>query len=102
MKRLVIAFAVAVVVAMLAVEGGTKIAYAEVVEGPASCTIGTTLLCRTVVEQKCTEWIASNVNLGVTGVGGGTSCGTWTTTTTYSYWSSIETGGTPSPTKKLT
>ena len=102
MKRLAIAFAVAAVVAMLAVEGGTKIAYAEVVDSSASCTFGTTVLCKTVVEQKCTEWIASNVNLGVTGVGGGTTCGTWTTITTYFYWSSIDGGGTPSPTKKLT
>ena len=102
MKRLAIAFAVAAVVAMLAVEGGTKIAYAEVVDSSASCTFGTTVLCKTVVEQKCSEWIASNVNLGVTGVGGGTTCGTWTTITTYFYWSSIESGGTPSPTKKLT
>ena len=102
MKRLALAFTVAVVVAMLAVEGGSKVAYAEVVGSAASCTIGTAVLCKTVVEQKCTEWIASNVNLGVTGVGGGTTCGTWTTTTTYSYWSSIEAGGTPSPTKKLT
>ena len=102
MKRLAIAFAVAGVVAMLAVEGGTKIAYAEVVESSATCTLGTTLLCKTVVEQKCTEWIASNVNLGVGGVGGGTSCGTLTTITSYFYWSSIDAGGTPSPTKKLT
>lgn len=102
MKRLAIAFVVAAVVAMLAVEGGTKIAYAEDAGSPASCSIGTAVLCKTVVELKCTEWIASNVNFGVTGVGGGTTCGTWTTTTTYSYWSSIEAGGTPSPTKKLT
>ena len=102
MKRLAIAFAVATVVAMLAVEGGTKIAYAEDAGSSASCTFGTTVLCKTVVELKCTEWIATSVNFGVTGVGGGTTCGTWTTTTTYSYWSSIETGGAPSPTKKFT
>ena len=101
MKGLATVFAIAGVVAILAVEGGAKFAYAEYPES-ATCTIGTTVLCRTVVEMRCTDWVASTLSLGMTSVGGGTTCGTWTTTTSYFYWSALETGGILPPTKKLT
>ena len=102
MKGLATVFAIAGVVAILAVEGGAKFVYAENPESAASCTIGTTVLCKTVVEQTCTDWVASTLSLGMTSVGGGTTCGTWTTTTTYFYWSSSATGGSPARTKQLT
>ena len=101
MKGLATVFAIVGVVAILAVEGGAKFAYAEYPES-ATCTIGTTVLCRTVVEMRCTDWIASTLSLGMTSVGGGTTCGTWTTTTSYFYWSSSATGGSPARTKQLT
>ena len=101
MKGLATVFAIVGVVAILAVEGGAKFAYAEYPES-ATCTIGTTVLCRTVVELKCTDWVASTLSLGMTSVGGSTTCGTWTTTTSYFYWSALEAGGPPSATKRFT
>jgi|GEM_PF-6022681 len=102
MKGLATVFAIAGVMAILAVEGGAKFAYAENPDSSATCTFGTAVLCRTVVEQRCTEWVASTLSLGMTSVGGGTTCGTWTTTTSYFYWSVLEAGGGPGPARKFT
>ena len=60
------------------------------------CGVGNGPLCKTVAVELCVRWVWTSATAGLTGGGGGTSCGQWEKTTLYYYWNTGSGDGTKS------